>query len=132
MPRTSHIKKFLATRYDDNHLANLLQQAQAGTLDAMDCDNCLLGLANQGYVLEKHFSFPIANLALAIAAEREFIRLGFGISPIPRKKRLNQKMIPLIWAEIERRAHVELHSDAQKSIPTTADQPENSYQCTQR
>lgn len=133
MPRTSHIEKFLATRYDDNHLANLLQQAQAGTLYAMDCENCLLGLANKGYALERHPTcWKIANLALAIAAEREFIRLGSGMLPILRKKCLNQKMIPLIWAEIERRARAESRSDARKLIPATTQQPENSNQCAQR
>lgn len=111
MTPTPHIEAFLRNSYSDENLIHLLEAAEHGELRAFDSHHCLLGLSDAGYRFHNKLKSP------AKYAESEFFALCPPMVFLPWKTRearqtLNQRMIPLIQAEITRRAHQVHHTAA--------------------
>lgn len=105
---TKAIEQFLATAYSDERLAMLLAHAEDGKLAYASC-SCLIGIPAATHALrgygsycgEMHAHFPASDLAAS--AEREFLYFAKLREPDEDAKR-RAKLIPLIHAEMERRA----------------------------
>jgi len=93
MLSTIHISRFLQEHYDNKHLSDLLDHAKKNLIDLGDFASCLLGLSNKGYDYHNSREYPW-NHPIEIALSE----LG------NRQSKINQAMLPIIQAEIDRRA----------------------------
>ncbi len=133
--KTENIVKFLQTAYTDEKLAALLAHAQDGKLAYNSCC-CFIGVATADHALEigrdkrgAHYPTPdvihihrAKELPFADAAEYEFYGLGL----TDEKRR--EKLIPLILAEMERRAQQPHDPDGEEDETDSDEQPIGDYE----
>lgn len=97
---TIHIEEFLRANYSDRALVDLRAAAMQGKLSALSLTHCLLGMSDKGYVFHRRG----LKLFQTPPAETEFIELVSCPWFKRGRRRLSDAMLPLINAEIERRA----------------------------